>query len=80
MRTKPFWLLTSATAIRVLVLSAVNVHYVPLMVWQGISEPRAAYFLAAQAFAAVPSHLLFGWLGDRIDKSKLMAGCMVLAS
>ena len=80
MRTKPFWLLTSATAIRVLVLSAVNVHYVPLMVWQGISEPRAAYFLAAQAFAAVPSHLLFGWLGDRLNKSNLMAGCMVLAS
>ena len=80
MRTRPFWLLTSATAIRVLVLSAVNVHYVPLMVWQGIAEPRAAFFLAAQAFAAVPSHLLFGWLGDRVNKSFLMAGCMALAS
>lgn len=80
MRTKPFWLLTGATAIRVLVLSAVNVHYVPLMVWQGISEPRAAFFLAAQAFAAVPSHLLFGWLGDRVNKSYLMAACMVIAA
>jgi len=79
-RTKPFWLLTGATAIRVLVLSAVNVHYVPIMVWQGITEPRAAFFLAAQAFAAVPSHLLFGWLGDRCNKSNLMAACMVTAS
>ena len=78
-RTSPFWLLTSATAIRIIILSAVNVHYVPIMVWQGISEPRAAFFLAAQAFMSLPSHLLFGWLADRMSKPKLMAACMVLA-
>ena len=78
-RTSPFWLLTSATAIRIIILSAVNVHYVPIMVWQGISEPRAAFFLAAQAFMSLPSHLFFGWLADRVSKPKLMAACMVLA-
>jgi MFS family permease len=78
-RTAPFWLLTSATAIRIIILSAVNVHYVPIVVWQGISEPRAAFFLAAQAFMSLPSHLFFGWLADRVSKPKLMAACMVLA-
>jgi MFS family permease len=78
-RTSSFWLLTSATAIRIIILSAVNVHYVPIMVWRGIGEPRAAFFLAAQAFMSLPSHLFFGWLADRVSKPKLMAACMLLA-
>jgi sugar phosphate permease len=60
LRTSAFWFITSATAIRVIILSAINVHYVALMVWKGVSEQRAAFFLAAQAFMAVPAHLLFG--------------------
>jgi MFS family permease len=79
LRTSSFWFLASATAIRVIILSAINVHYVALMVWKGLSEQRAAYFLAAQAFMSVPSHLLFGWIGDRLSKPKLMATCMLLA-
>jgi MFS family permease len=79
LRTPAFWFLTAATAIRVIVLSALNVHYVALMVWKGMTPQRAAFFLAAQAFMAVPSHLLFGWIGDRLSKPKLMATCMLLA-
>ena len=79
LRTSAFWFITAATAIRVIILSAINVHYVALMVWTGMSEQRAAFFLAAQAFMALPSHILFGWLGDKVDKPKLMAGCMLSA-
>jgi MFS family permease len=79
LRTSAFWFITSATAIRVIILSAINVHYIALMVWKGVSEQRAAFFLAAQAFTSLPSHLLFGWIGDRVHKPKLMAGCMLLA-
>jgi len=79
LRTSSFWFIVGATAIRVIILSAINVHYVALMVWKGVSEQRAAYFLAAQAFMSVPSHLLFGWIGDRLPKPKLMATCMLLA-
>lgn len=79
LRTSSFWYLTSATAIRVIILSAINVHYVALMVWKGLNPQRAAFFLAAQAFASFPSHLLFGWIGDRVGKPKLMAACMLLA-
>ena len=80
LRTSAFWFLTSATAIRVIVLSALNVHYVALMVWKGMTPQRAAFFLAVQAFMALPSHLLFGWIGDRLNKPKLMATCMLLAT
>lgn len=80
LRTSAFWFLTSATAIRVVVLSALNVHYVALMVWKGMTPQRAAFFLAAQALMALPSHLLFGWIGDRLNKPRLMATCMLLAT
>lgn len=80
LRTSAFWFITTGTAIRVIVLSAINVHYVALMVWKGMSPQRAAVFLAAQAFMSLPSHLLFGWLGDRVNKPKLMATCMLVAS
>ncbi len=80
LRTTPFWLLTIATAIRVVILSAVTVHYVPIMVWKGLSAQRAAVFLAAQAFLSLPSSVLFGWIADRVNKPKLMAVCMLLAT
>jgi sugar phosphate permease len=80
LRTSAFWFITAGTAIRVIILSAINVHYVALMVWTGMSQQRAAVFLAAQAFMALPSHLFFGWLGDKVSKPKLMATCMLLAT
>lgn len=79
-RTSAFWFITTATAIRVIIISAVSVHFIAIMVWTGMSEQRAAYFLAAQAALALPSHLFFGWLGDKVSKPKLMASCMVLAT
>jgi MFS family permease len=80
LHTASFWLLTIATTIRIVILSAVNVHYIPLLVWNGLGEQRAAFYLAAQAIMALPSHLLFGWVGDRVNKPRLMASCMLLAS
>lgn len=80
LRTSSFWFLTTATTIRVIVLSAINVHYIALMVWKGMTPQRAAFFLAAQAFMSLPSHLLFGWIGDKMNKPKLMALCMLLAT
>jgi MFS family permease len=79
LRTSTFWFLTLGTAIRVIVLSAVSVHYVPILVWKGINEQQAALLLSAQAFMSIPTHLVFGWIADRANKPKLMAGCMVAA-
>jgi MFS family permease len=80
MRTRPFWLLTAAPGFRIVILSAINVNNVPIMVWKGLSEPSAAFILGAQALLGVPSHILIGWLADRVDKSRLMAACMGLAA
>jgi len=79
MRTSAFWLLTAATALRIVALSAINVHYIPLLVWKGVSEQHAAFLLGAQALLGLPSHVLLGWLADRVNKARLMALCMLVA-
>ena len=79
LRTATFWLLTIGTGLRIAALSAMTVHYVPIMVWKGLSEQRAAFLLGAQAFLSLPSHMVFGWMADRVNKPRLMAACMLLA-
>ncbi len=79
MRTSAFWFLTIGTALRIVVLTAVTVHYIPIMVWKGLSPTAAAFLLGTQAFLGVPTMLSFGWLADRVDKPRLMAVCMLLA-
>src|SRR5262252_1049650 len=79
MRTSPFWYLTIGTALRIVVLTAVAVHYVPIMVWKGMSQTEAAFLLGTQSFLGIPATLLLGWLADRINKTKLMAVCMLFA-
>jgi MFS family permease len=80
LRTYQFWLIAMATCMRVVCSSAVLVHFVPILVWRGLTEQRAAVFLAFVALVGMPTHLVMGWLGDRIDKPRLMAACMVIAS
>jgi MFS family permease len=80
LRTPQFWLLTFATSFRAICSSAVLVHFVPIMVWKGYSEPQGAFYLGVIAFCGMPTHLLIGWLGDRVYKPRLMAGFMVLGS
>ncbi|HEY7168980.1 MAG TPA: MFS transporter [Candidatus Binatia bacterium] len=79
LRTSPFWYLTIGTAFRVVTLTAITVHYVPILVWKGLSETEAAFLLGVQAFLGVPISLSFGWLGDRFNKPRLMAVSILFA-
>ncbi|MGH7887459.1 MAG: MFS transporter [Candidatus Binatia bacterium] len=80
LRTRQFWLLAVATNLRVICSSAVLVHFVPILVWKGYTEPQGAFYLGVIAFCGMPTHLLIGWLGDRIFKPRLMAAFMILGS
>jgi sugar phosphate permease len=80
LRLRQFWLLSIATTFRVVCSSCVLVHFVPILVWRGLTEQRAAFFLAFIALLGMPAHLLIGWLGDRLNKPRLMASCMIIAS
>jgi sugar phosphate permease len=80
MRTWAFWMIVLATTTRVAVYNSLTVHFVPIMVWKGVSEQRAAAMLAVMALMSLPSHLLVGWLADHVSKPRLMGVCMVIGA
>src|SRR4029450_9366232 len=49
MRTWAFWMIILATTTRVAVYNSITVHFVPIMVWKGVSEQRAAALLGIMA-------------------------------
>ncbi len=79
-RTAAFWLIIFATMFRVAGLSAMMVHFIPIMVWKGLSEQKSALLLANLALFGLPSHFLLGWLADYIHKPRLMATMMLVAT
>jgi sugar phosphate permease len=78
--TSAFWMMILATSSRVAVFNSIMVHFVPIMVWKGASETRAAALLAAMALMSLPSHLLIGWIADYVRKPMLMALCMAIGA
>jgi MFS family permease len=78
MKTWVFWVLVVSMTARVTCYSAATVHFVPLMVWKGLSEGAAASLLGAFAFANLVAHFVLGWIADRVNKPKLLAACQLL--
>ncbi|MBI3325713.1 MAG: MFS transporter, partial [Nitrospinae bacterium] len=51
LRTSTFWLMAAFHGLRNLPYAGVTVHIVPLMVWKGLDEPTAAFFVGLMAFS-----------------------------
>lgn len=77
MKTSIFWLLVLSMTVRVAAYSTVTVHFVPLMVWKGLSKDEAAFLLGAFAFINLASHFFIGWIADRANKPWLMVLCHI---
>ena len=80
LRTSTYWMIILATTTRVAVYNAITVHFIPIMVWRGISEQRAAVLLATMALMSLPAHLLVGWIADHVSKPRLMGICMSIGA
>ena len=80
MRTIVFWVLVISMMTRVAAYSTVTVHFVPLMVWKGLSEEESAFLLGAFAFINMVAHFIIGWIADRVNKPGLMSACHVLCA
>jgi MFS family permease len=78
MKTWVFWLLVLSMTARVTCYSTATVHFIPLMVWKGLSEGAAASLLGAFALINLVAHFVLGWIADRVNKPKLLAACHLL--
>jgi len=80
MRTWVFWLFIVSMTVRVGAYSTISVHYIPMMVWKGLTQEHAAFLLGAFAFLNWAAHFVIGWLADIMNRPKLLAICMVVAA
>ncbi|MET0500525.1 MAG: MFS transporter [Candidatus Binatia bacterium] len=80
MKSWIFWLFVIGMTVRVGAYSTISVHYIPMMVWKGLTEEHAAFLLGAFAFLNWAAHFVMGWLADIMNRPKLLAICMIVAS
>ena len=86
LRRTDYWLLFTAISLRVAVTVALQIHLVPIFVWKGLTEVAGAYMVSLFALGTILTTLVFGWVGDRWNKSLLsglgifptIAGMMLL--
>jgi len=80
-KTPSFWLVAAFHGLRNMPYGGVTVHLIPLLVWKGLDQSTAAFFVGLMSFSAVVVRPLTGWLGDRWPKQKigalgvLLGGC-----
>lgn len=78
-RTRAFWLLSVGHGFALLVVSAINVHAITHMsTGLGYSVATASVFIMLMTFAQTAGMLLGSVYGDRFDKRKVSAACMVM--
>ena len=86
MRTPSYWLLVMSTGFRNIVHAGASFLMAPLMVWflegggpdvEGNYSIIAAALVGAFSFANMVFNPGMGWLGDKVDRRKLSAVCMV---
>lgn len=79
MRNPVYWIFIAWMTVRTTAYSMVTVHFVPLMVWKGLTQEHAAFLLAGFAFMNLIVHFVLGWIADKQNKPRLVTLCMLLA-
>jgi MFS family permease len=80
LRSFAFWGSVLAAGIRNASYHAISVHFVPLMVWKGLSQPQAALLLGVYAFLGMSATLILGWLADKANKPRMTAFVLFAAA
>jgi len=80
LRSFAFWGSVLAAGIRNGSYHAISVHFIPLMVWKGLSQAEAAFLLSVYAFLGMAATLAIGWRADAANKPRLTAWILFAAA
>jgi len=72
-RSFAFWALVFGAGVRNASYHAISTHFIPLMIWKGMTQQQATLLLGSFAFLGFASTLLFGWLADTLNKPRLVS-------
>ncbi|MGH7827949.1 MAG: MFS transporter [Candidatus Binatia bacterium] len=80
LRSFAFWGSVLAAGIRNASYHAISVHFVPFMVWKGLTQSEAALLLGAYAFLGMALTLILGWFADKTNKPRMTAFILFAAA
>lgn len=87
LRTKTYWLIALGIGCRLIMKSAITVHFFPILVSKGVSEVTVVSLVALMSVLRLPAIFSAGIVGDRWSLSKMasismsfgvMAMCVIL--
>ena len=78
LKSVTFRRLLLAESLRTFLLGSIVLHQIPHLVNIGLSADTAGGILGMMIFASIPGRVLFGFLGDKITKNKLLAATMII--
>ena len=69
LRTATFWLLTVGVTLRIAAADALVINQIPMLVWKGIPQEQAAFYLSSTFLAIIPLRVAMGvaatWIPSR---------------
>jgi len=80
LRSFAFWGSVLAAGVRNGSYHAISVHFIPMMVWKGLSQNEAAWLLSGFAFLGMASTLILGWYADKSNKPRFNAAILLVAA
>lgn len=78
--TPAFWLMTAAVTLRIAAADALVINQIPMLVWKGIPEEQAAYFLSATFLAIIPLRFGMGLAAMAVPSRWLLFGGMTVGA
>jgi len=72
-RSFAFWALVFGAAVRNASYHAISTHFIPMMIWKGMTQQQATFLLSSFALLGFISTLVFGWLADNVNKPRLVS-------
>jgi len=72
-RSFAFWALVLGAGVRNASYHAISTHFIPMMIWKGMTAQQATFLLSSFAFLGFTSTLVFGWLADTMNKPRLVS-------
>ena len=79
LRTSTFWIMAASLTLFGGAIGALGIHFVPVMVWKGLTEVEGALMLTLWALSSVGTIVLVGWLADQLGRLRVGgAACLVI--
>jgi sugar phosphate permease len=77
-KSHTFWHIALALLCQVMILSTVVTHVMPYLSSVGIARTKSGLIAMAIPLASISGRLGLGWLGDRLDKRRVMAAAFAM--